>query len=126
MITGVGQVIIDVDDQQRAKAFWTEVIGFEVETDAPYGEERWIEVAPPDGKPLLVLSQRRAGGTRRDVSKDLPHSPVFFTCKDIEATHRELSERGVTFTTRPTRMPFGWWAVFEDNEGTRYALRQRN
>jgi hypothetical protein len=24
----------------------------------------------------------------------------------------------------PTNEPFGWWALFEDNEGTRYALEQ--
>ena len=35
----------------------------------------------------------------RKVSDDLPHLPVFFTCDDIEQTHRELSERGGTFPT---------------------------
>jgi predicted enzyme related to lactoylglutathione lyase len=128
VISGVGQVIVDVDDQEEAKRFWTEVIGFEINTDAPYGEEggRWIEVAPPERTPLLVLSKRPAGEPRRDVPDDLPHSPVFFTCEDIEQTHRELSERGVRFTTAPTKMEFGWWGVFEDNEGTRYALGQRD
>jgi hypothetical protein len=24
----------------------------------------------------------------------------------------------------PARQHFGWWALFEDNEGTRYALGQ--
>jgi predicted enzyme related to lactoylglutathione lyase len=127
MITAVSQVIVEVGDQDRAKEFWTEVIGFEVTTDAPYGEgRRWIEVAPPDGSPLLVLSPRPADQVRRDVPDDLPHSPVFFTCDDIEATHAELGQRGVEFTTPPTKMDFGWWAVFEDNEGTRYALGQRD
>jgi catechol 2,3-dioxygenase-like lactoylglutathione lyase family enzyme len=49
MISGVSNVIIPVDDQERAKAFWTETIGFDVVVDAPYGEERWIEVRSPDG-----------------------------------------------------------------------------
>lgn len=127
MITGISQIIVEVDDQGRAKEFWTEVVGFEVKTDAPYGERgRWIEVAPPDASPLLVLSPRSAAAARREVPDDLPHSPVFLTCDDIEQTHRELSERGVTFPTPPTRMDFGWWAMFEDHEGTRYALGQRD
>jgi lactoylglutathione lyase len=126
MITGVSQVIVEVGDQHRAKEFWTEIIGFEPATDAPYGEGgRWIEVAPPDGSPLLVLSPRRTDEVRRHVPDHLPHSPVFFTCDEIQATHGELSERGVKFTTPPTKMDFGWWALFEDNEGTRYALGQR-
>ena len=28
MISGVGKVVIDVDDQDRAKAFWTEKLAF--------------------------------------------------------------------------------------------------
>jgi len=125
VIKGVSQVIVPVDDQQRATEFWTTRIGFEVVTDAPYGEgERWIEVSPPDAAPLLVLSPRRANEPRPEVPDAVPHSPVFFTCKDIEETHRELTERGVNFPTPPTKMDFGWWAMFEDDEGTRYALGQ--
>lgn len=44
--------------------------------------------------------------------------------KLLEDRNRELASRGVTFTTPPVLMPFGWWAMFEDNEGTRYALTQ--
>ena len=43
---------------------------------------------------------------------------------DIESTHAELSARGVKFPLPPARQHFGWWALFEDNEGTRYALGQ--
>ena len=127
MIIGVSQVIVEVEDQALAKDFWTEVIGFDVVTDVPYAEgRRWIELAPPDGGPLLVLSPRPDDEARREVPDDLPHSPVFLTCDDIEATHAELSERGVQFTTPPKTMEFGRWALFEDREGTRYALGQRN
>jgi hypothetical protein len=89
-----------------------------------YGDERWIEVSPPEGGPLLVLSPRAADEPRREVPDELPHSPVFFNCADIEATHRELSQRGVEFSTPPTQQHFGWWALFEDPDGTRYALGQ--
>jgi predicted enzyme related to lactoylglutathione lyase len=124
MISGVSKVIVPVDDQERAKQFWTERIGFETVRDERYGDERWIEVSPPDGAPLLVLSPRPAGDPRREVPAELPHSPVFFDCADIEATHRELRERGVRFPTPPTRQHFGWWSLFEDPDGTRYALGQ--
>jgi len=100
MISGVSKVIVPVDDQERAKQFWTERIGFETVRDERYGDERWIEVSPPDGAPLLVLSPRPAGDPRREVPAELPHSPVFFDCADIEATHRELRERGVRFPRR--------------------------
>jgi predicted enzyme related to lactoylglutathione lyase len=71
-----------------------------------------------------VLSPRPADEPRREVPDDLPHSPVFFTCEDIQETYRELTERGVRFPAPPTEMDFGWWAMFEDDQGTRYALGQ--
>ncbi len=123
MITGVRKVYVPVDDQETSLRFWTETIGFELVTDQTYGPERWIEVAPPDHRVLLVLSPRH-GARQEPASERLPHSDLFFTCDDIEATHAELSARGVTFPAPPARQHFGWWSLFADPEGTRYALGQ--
>jgi predicted enzyme related to lactoylglutathione lyase len=122
MISSVAKVVIPVDDQDGALEFWTERAGFGVTRDETYGGERWIEVAPPQGGPVLVLSPRMPGQERPDVPDMLPHSPVFFTCADIQETYREMSERGVEFTAPPAQMHFGWWALFCDQDGTRYAL----
>jgi len=122
MITGVSQITLPVDDKDRAKAFWATKIGFTVHTDEPYGKERWIELAPPEGAPLLVLTDRPEDQRPQREQAGLPDSPIMFVCDDIEQTHRELTERGVRFSTPPQQMPFGWWAVFEDDQGTRYGL----
>jgi predicted enzyme related to lactoylglutathione lyase len=122
MISTVAKVVVPVLDQDRAKRFWTESVGFEARRDETVGDERWIEVALAGGGPVLVLSPRSQD--RSEVGADLPHSPVFFTCDDVEATYRELSEHGVTFALPPTRQHFGWWSLFEDPDGTRYALGQ--
>jgi predicted enzyme related to lactoylglutathione lyase len=124
MITGVSKVIVPVDDQDRAQQFWTTRMGFGLWRDESYGDERWIEVSPPDGAPLLVLSPRASNEPRREVPNELPHSPVFFNCADIKATYRELSRRGIQFPTPPRQEHFGWWSLFEDPDGTRYALGQ--
>lgn len=122
MITAVNKVVVPVTDQDAAKEFWTTAIGFEATMDAPYGNgERWIEVTPPDGAPSLILSKNGAGGNAKP-DRDLPDSPVFFTCADVELTYRGLTERGVRFTTPPRKLEFGWWSVFEDHQGRRYAL----
>jgi catechol 2,3-dioxygenase-like lactoylglutathione lyase family enzyme len=66
MISGVSKVVIEVHDQDRAKAFWIETMGFELVQDAPYGEERWLEVRSPDQATDLVLELplgSRLGGT---------------------------------------------------------------
>jgi len=40
VIGGVTQVVVEVEDQDRAKVFWTQALGFELVQDAPYGRER--------------------------------------------------------------------------------------
>ncbi len=124
MISGVSKVVVPVGDQNAAKEFWTSAMGFSVERDDTYGDERWIEVRPPDQRLILVLSPRSPGEPRREVPDNLPHSDLFFNCADIMQTYAELTDRGVRFPLPPARQHFGWWALFEDNEGTRYALGQ--
>jgi predicted enzyme related to lactoylglutathione lyase len=124
MTISVKQLIIPVDDQERAKTFWVEQMGFEITSDETFGDERWIEVSPPGQSLVLVLSRREPHETRHDAPDHLPNSDIFFTCDDLEKTYQELSERGVKFAVRPEKQAFGWWSMFEDQEGTRYALGQ--
>ena len=42
----------------------------------------------------------------------------------IGKTYDELREHGVRFPLPPQREHFGWWALFQDPDGTRYALGQ--
>lgn len=121
MNEGVGQVIIEVEDQDRALEFWSNTVGFELAHDAPYGESRrWIEVTTRDKAVVLVLSRRR--GDRPKAPEELPTSNIFVYCYDLSRTHEELRERGAEFPVPPRQMHFGWWSLFEDQHGTRYAL----
>ena len=123
-IQGVGKVVIDVEDQDRAKAFWTELLGFELVQDVAYGGERWLEVRSPDGGVVLVLGRSAAGpGDRETVDERLPTSNVMFQCDDVVGTHRELAGRGVEFPQPPIELNFGWWCLFSDSEGNRFALQ---
>ena len=123
MIAGVSKVVIEVDDQARALQFWTEKLGFGLHQDSPYGEERWVEVRTPNGGLILVLTPRR--GVRPSTRDMLPTSNVFFCCDDLSATYAELRVRGVRFTQPPVELSFGWWSLFEDEEGNRFALHPR-
>jgi predicted enzyme related to lactoylglutathione lyase len=125
MISGVSKVVIDVGDQERAKTFWTETMGFDLAQDAPYGEERWLEVSPPDRAVNLVLDPRvETPDERGEAPVTLPTSNVMFRCGDLQATYDELSARSVEFPQPPVQQPFGWWSMFNDSEGNRFALEQ--
>jgi lactoylglutathione lyase len=123
MIEGVSKVVIEVDDQARALAFWTETLSFELHQDTPYGEDRWVEVTTPDKRLRLVLSPRQAD--RPNASDLLPTSSVLFYCDDLIETYEELRSRGVEFPQPPVELSFGWWSMFQDPEGNRFALHPR-
>jgi predicted enzyme related to lactoylglutathione lyase len=123
VIGGVSKVVVEVDDQARALAFWTETLGFELHQDTTYGEERWVEVRTPDKGLILVLSARQYD--RPDAPDTLPTSNVFFHCDDLHETYEQLRSRGVHFPEPPIELSFGWWSMFQDQEGNRFALHPR-
>ncbi|MCM8750216.1 VOC family protein [Thermomicrobiaceae bacterium CFH 74404] len=124
MSLGVRSVGIYMGDQDRAKEFWTQVMGFDLLQDTPMGSgpdaPRWIEVAPPDRRVILVLytpeDQRDRIGT---------FSNVLFECDDIQWAYQELVARGVEFPDPPRQEFWGWWAMFRDPDGNTYGLGQR-
>jgi predicted enzyme related to lactoylglutathione lyase len=120
VIEGVNQVIIEVEDQDRALRFWTETMEFEFAQDDPYARGRWIEVRSRDRGTILVLRLRQ--GERPTVTSELPTSNVFFYCRDLPRTYDELRARGVAFPQPPVQQPWGWWSLFEDSEGNHFAL----
>jgi predicted enzyme related to lactoylglutathione lyase len=123
VITGARFVNIYVADQDRALAFYTQKLGFDVLTDAPMGEEmgggRWIAVGPKGAQTHFVLYtppglEDRVGGL----------SNVVFASDDIRATAEDLESKGVEFTQEPSEQPWGWWAQFRDSEGNEFGLTQ--
>ena len=46
-------------------------------------------------------------------------------CDDVEATHRQLSERGVAFDSPPTKEHWGSYAKFKDPDGNEFVLSSR-
>jgi uncharacterized glyoxalase superfamily protein PhnB len=124
MITGARFTTLYVSDQQAALDFWTEKIGFELTTDAPYdneGVQRWIEVKAPKSEVYFVLY------TADDDHTGLvgTASHVWFACDDLDATYKELTEKGVSFPEPPQDAPWNpgsRWAQFADPDGNLYGV----
>jgi lactoylglutathione lyase len=123
VIEGVSKVVIEVEDQDRALRFWTEKLGFELVQDTPSGDERWLEVRTPDKGLTLVLGPRQGGPP--SAPEMLPTSNVLFYSDDLAEAYEELRSRGVEFPQPPVELSFGWWSMFQDQEGNRFALRPR-
>lgn len=119
MITGAKKIRIGVTDQRQAKDFWIDKLGAELAQDESYGDARWLEVRLPDGV-IIVLEPRNDDAPWAPEGQ--PNTPVFLACDDLDATHRELTSRGVEFLQEPTDLFFGRWSIFTDGQGNRFAL----
>lgn len=110
-----------VDDQDKALAFYTDQLGFNVKHDIPLGEFRWLTlVSPddPDGTELLLEpDQHPAARAYKEalVSDGIPAAS--FGVDDVKQTHRELSVRGVRFTQEPLAMGPVETVVLDDTCG---------
>jgi catechol 2,3-dioxygenase-like lactoylglutathione lyase family enzyme len=117
MIRGIKFACIPVTDQERALAFYTEKLGFRILTDQPYDDEqRWIELGIPGADTRIVLFRFGDGikpGSQMNVS---------FWTDDVEATTRELKDKGVDFVMEPTRQEWGTCAAFKDIDGNSFVL----
>ena len=137
MITKLSHATVFVTDQDRAKDFYCNKLGFEVRTDATMGAFRWLTVGPktqPDMEIVLMKIQESDMGPGFDAEKvamltKLVESGVMgggvFNTDDCKRTYTELRERGVKFVSEPKEMPYGVEAVFRDDSGNFFSLTQR-
>lgn len=118
MIKQLKFVGIPVTDQERALRFYTEKLGFEIATDQSFdGRQRWIELRIAHAPTRVVLFTPEGHedriGTRFNGA---------FACDDVGATWRQLSARGVEFTSGPQKQPWGEFAIFKDPDGNEFVL----
>lgn len=118
-----------VDDQDRARQFYTETLGFRVHTDADYGPgARWLTVVSPeqpDGPQLLLgLVDDASAAYQRQVYES-GRPAMSLTTSDLAGDHQRLQAAGVRFTMAPTEMPYGGTdALFDDTCGNYVNLHQ--
>ena len=110
-----------VDDQAKALAFYTDVLGFVKKNDLPAGEHRWLTVVSPDAPDgvelLLEPDEHPAARPFKEalVADGMPFTS--FAVDDVHAEFERLSASGVTFVQPPTSMGPVTTAVFDDTCG---------
>jgi catechol 2,3-dioxygenase-like lactoylglutathione lyase family enzyme len=118
-----------VDDQAKALAFYTGVLGFRTKHDIPVGEYRWITVVSPEGPDDLELAlepnANPAGKAFQEAmfSQGIPLAA--FESADIAADYARLAALKVAFTREPTPMGPVKIAVFADTCGNLIQLYQK-
>ena len=110
-----------VDDQAKARAFYTDVLGFVIKQDIPLGEHSWLTVVSPAAPDEVELLLEPIGApfarTFQTALRDAGIPLTAFAVDDIAAEYARLRARGVVFTGEPQPMGPTKVAVFDDTCG---------
>lgn len=126
MSTHIGAFALVVDDYDRAIAYYTGILGFELREDSPRENgKRWVLVAPKGAQTAILLA--KAANERQQAfigNQTGGRVGYFLHTDDFARDHAAFLERGVHFCESPRHEPYGSVAVFEDVYGNRWDLLQ--
>ena len=124
-------IVVPVTDMDRAKAFYSENAGFNVDVDFSAGEDFRIVQLTPTGSACAITIMRqpeRAGAVQG----------LHLCVEDIEAAHQELVGRGVaagelwhmengvqTSGPHPQRESYGTFFAFDDPDGNGWLVQEK-
>ncbi len=126
MINRVGTVSIFVQDQDRAKAFYTEKLGMQLISDDelyPGAGSRWLAVAPAGAETQIVLYKFDDNWQHYRPTFQQAQS-LTLQCEDIHATYQVYKARGVEFIGEPETQFWGTFVMLKDCEGNTLILVQ--
>jgi predicted enzyme related to lactoylglutathione lyase len=119
-----------VEDQEKALAFYTNVLGFVKKRDIPMGEDRWLTVVSPDGPAdIELLLEPNRNPAARTFQKSIFEQGIpltAFSVGDIHTEYARLKKLGVAFSMEPTSMGPTTVAMLNDTCGNLIQLYQVN
>ncbi|MCK4176477.1 VOC family protein [Aciditerrimonas ferrireducens] len=118
-ITHVQLLSLPVSDQDRARAFYVDVLGFDLVRDNPMGTDaRWVQVAPKGAATSISLvtwfPTMPAGSVKGLVLET----------DDLEGDVADLVAKGVVIEGGIQTQPWGRFVTFDDPDGNGIVLQQ--
>ena len=110
-------VAVPVSDVDRAKAFYTEQVGFNADHDHTVSEEvRFVQLTPPGSACSIAIG--------KGVTPAQPGSyqGLQVVVADIDAARAELVERGVE-VSEVQKLPWGSFVFFQDPDGNGWSVQ---
>jgi predicted enzyme related to lactoylglutathione lyase len=111
-------VNVPVSDVDRAKAFYTEQVGFHADHDHQVGDTiRFVQLTPPGSACSISIGSGLGGGQPGSAQG------LQLVVEDVEAAREQLLERGVE-VGEVQDFPWGSFVFFTDPDGNGWAVQQ--
>jgi len=117
-ITGVQVLSLPVSDQDRARDFYVDVLGFELLRDAEMQPGlRWVQVAPKGSDTTITLV------TWFDTMPAGSNRGLVLETDDLEGDVERLRGHGLEFADGIQEQPWGRFVTFSDPDGNGLVLQ---
>jgi predicted enzyme related to lactoylglutathione lyase len=111
-------VAVPVSDVDRAKAFYTDKVGFTADHDHTVSDEiRFVQLTPPGSACSIAIGRGIVEGEPGSVRG------LQMVVADVEAAHAELVKRGAEVSDIQD-LDWGRFVFFADPDGNKWALQQ--
>lgn len=115
-----------VSDQEEARRFYVEQLGFELAEDQMLGDYRWLTIRVPGNQEVSInLEIAKTNEEKALVGRQAATQPLFgISTNDCKRDYVELKRRGVKFEGEPKIMPYGTGVMLLDLYGNKIYLNQ--
>ncbi|MDN4603317.1 VOC family protein [Paenibacillus sp. F6_3S_P_1C] len=124
MFTQVGQIMLYVNDQDKALQFWTEKAGFHVVSEVNGNGMRWIEIAPVKGAQTTIILHDKEFIAKMSPELNLGTPSLMLFTDNLDQLYTHLSDKEVTVGEIIT-MPGGRVFNFADTENNYFAVMEK-
>jgi predicted enzyme related to lactoylglutathione lyase len=112
-------VAVPVSDVDRAKNFYSEQVGFNLDHDHQVGDGiRFVQLTPPGSACSIAI-----GTGLGELPPPGSAQGLQIVVADVEAARAQLVERGVE-ASEVQHFPWGSFVFFKDPDGNGWALQQ--
>ena len=121
------QMALVVDDYDKAIAYYTKVLSFELIEDTPLTpEKRWVVVRPrQEGSCQILLAKAKNEEQKKFIGNQAGGRVFLFLHTDnLDADYQHLRKHQVNIVRDPVEEPFGKVLVFSDMYGNLWDLIQ--
>lgn len=119
---------VPVQDQDKALAFYTDVLGFIKKTEVPLGEHKWLTVvSPQEQSGVELLLEPMAFEPARQYQTSLKEAGIPWTSFSVDNINEEydrLIALGVEFSVTPREVGNVLIAVLDDTCGNYIQIMQ--
>lgn len=111
-------VIVPVSDVDRAKAFYTDKVGFHADYDQRVSDTlRFVQLTPPGSACSIAIGQGLTEAAPGSVKG------LQMVVSDVNTAHAELTERGVE-VSEVQKLDWGSFVYFSDPDGNSWSVQQ--